>query len=192
MGWHKEVPCKTLYTYQEWEPDHSESVGMWEHLGEGHRWSSQWTTTVGETWLLLTIWCYHQQQSPSYLREEMVPFLYPVSFKYHSAYFCSIIEHFIGSPKGSCILEKNRLFSKNVNVKYIFVCAEVLKLLMKANNGFWQGFMCLNVWKCVGVGIIKNGFVLGFWLWDLICKFQTTFVAIADFLWEIYISIFIY
>ena len=80
---------------------------------------------------------------------------------------------------------KNSLFSKNVNVMYIFVHAEVLKLLMKANNGFWQGFindMCLNVWKCVGVGIIKNRSVLGFWLWDFICKFQSTFVVITDFL----------
>ena len=80
---------------------------------------------------------------------------------------------------------KNSLFSKNVNVTYIFVCAEVLKLLMMANNWFWQGSindMCLNVWKCVAVGIIKNGSVLGFWLWDLICKFQSTFVVITDFL----------
>ena len=41
---------------------------------------------------------------------------------------------------------------------------------------------CLNVWKCVGVCIIKNGSVLGFWLWDLICEFQSTFVVITDFL----------
>ena len=53
--------------------------------------------------------------------------------------------------------------------------------------------MCLSAWKCVGVGIIVNGSVLGFWLWDLICKFQSTCVLITDLLsWVIYISIFIY
>ena len=52
--------------------------------------------------------------------------------------------------------------------------------------------MCLNVWKRVGVGIIQNGSVLRFWLWDLVCKFQSTCVVITDFLcWEFYISIFI-
>ena len=84
-----------------------------------------------------------------------------------------------------------------INVTYIIVCAGVPKLPLKRNNnGFRLRFinvMCLNVWKCVGVGIIKNGSVLGFWLWELICKFQLTFVVITDFLcWEIYISIFIY
>ena len=84
-----------------------------------------------------------------------------------------------------------------MNVTYISVCAEVPQLPLKGNdNGFWLRFindMCFNVWKCVGVGIIETGSVLGFWLWDLMCKFQLTFVAITDFLcWEICISIFIY
>ena len=53
--------------------------------------------------------------------------------------------------------------------------------------------MCLNVWKCVGVGIIEDGSVLWFSLWDLISTFESTVVVITDFLyWEIYISIFIY
>ena len=67
---------------------------------------------------------------------------------------------------------------------------------MELNNGLWLTFihdMCFNVWKCGCVGFIKNGSVPGFWLRDLICKFQSKFVVITYFLcWEIYISIFIY
>ena len=88
--------------------------------------------------------------------------------------------------------------SRNViNATYISVYAELPKLPWKGNNhGFQLRFvndMWLNVLKCVGVGIIENGTVLGLCFWDLVCKFQSTFVTITDFLcWEIYISIFIY
>ena len=34
-------------------------------------------TTGGETKLLSTIWCYHHQQNPDCLEEEMAPFYYP-------------------------------------------------------------------------------------------------------------------
>ena len=106
------------------------------------------------------------------------------------------IKHFCLATKVFLFFGKSDLFCINVNVTYIFVGAEVLELLMKVNNELWLGVindMCLNVWKCVGVGIIKNGSVPGFWFWDLIYKFQSTFVVITNFLcWEINISIFIY
>ena len=99
--------------------------------------------------------------------------------------YFAVIRRFYLVTKVFLYFGKNSLFSRNVNVTHFFVCSEVLQLLMKVYNGFWLWFindMCLNEWKCVGVGIIKNGSVLGFWLWELICKFQSTFVVITDFL----------
>ena len=78
----------------------------------------------------------------------------------------------------------------------IFLCRSSETLLEGNDNWFLLRFingMCLNVWKCVGVGIIEDGSVLGFLIWDLISKFQSTVVVITDFLyWEIHISIFTY
>ena len=103
---------------------------------------------------------------------------------------------FIQSPTCSCIL-KTKFVESKCDQCYLYFCTEVPKLPLKGNINEFQSRvindMCSNVWKCVGVGIINNDSVLGFWLWDLICKFQSTFVVITDFLsWEIYISIFIY
>ena len=103
--------------------------------------------------------------------------------------FYSVTKVFLFLENKVCWVEISSMLS-------IFLCRSSETSLEGNNNGFQLRFfngMCLNVWKCVGVGIIEDGSVLWFSLWDLIRKFQSTVVVITDFLyWEIYISIFIY
>ena len=62
---------------------------------------------------------------------------------------------------------------------YLYLCAEVQKLPLKENikdSGWVINDMSLNIWKCVDVGVIENGSILGFW-------FETWYVNSNPQLW---------
>ena len=62
---------------------------------------------------------------------------------------------------------------------YLYLCAEVLKLPLQEiiMDSDWDiNDLCLNIWKCVDVGIIENGSILGFW-------FETWYVNSNPHLW---------
>ena len=101
--------------------------------------------------------------------------------------------------RGLLVFWKIKFVKSKFHQSYLLIPSPVptvTRCIMKGNNAFWLGFnnyMCLNVWKYVGEGVIENNSVLEFWLWGLICKFQLICVVLADVLCRvIYISIIIY
>ena len=102
---------------------------------------SQPATTGGETYLLLTIWCYQQQHPPDCLEEEMVPFRYPDLLQISQFLLFPIIICFIQSQKCSCILQ---MFVKSrYHQCYLYFCAEVPKLCLKEIiiDSYWDSSM---------------------------------------------------
>ena len=81
-----------------------------------------------------------------------------------------IITCFYSITKSVLVFWKIKFIESKYHQCYLYPCEEVLKLPLKE----MIMDMCLNIWKCVDVGIIENGSVLGFlfWTWYVNCKPQ--------------------
>ena len=66
---------------------------------------------------------------------------------------------FLFNHKSVLVFWKIKFIEPKYHQCYLYPCAEFLKLPLKE----MIMDMCLNIWKCVDVGIIENGSVLGFW-----------------------------